>query len=178
MSVSALAQDGWKEYPFPEDGFSISAPAKPAFAKESTETAIGPLEQHTYQVQLGADSGLMINTTDFKQGDSLPLKKLLEAGMNGAAENSKSTASKEKDVSLEGNAGIEFELANETFHARVQLFFVNGKMLTVMAAAPAAKPIPAEADRFFSSLKLIKKPASIAASRLFADNRWMDFRIE
>jgi hypothetical protein len=155
----AYGQAGWKEYSFPDDGFAISAPSEPIFEKDTTQTPIGPLESHTYQVPLGAGGGFMVSAAEFKQGEAVPVRELLQAAKNGAAANSKSTASKERDVSLEGNLGLEFELGNEVFHSRVRVFYVHGKLLTVMAAAPAATAIPPEADRLFNSLRLIRKAA-------------------
>lgn len=158
VSVFASAQTAWKEYSFLDDGFSIEAPAKPSFEKVNTTTALGPIEQHTYQIPLGVDTGFMISASPLK-GDSVELRKLLAAAKNGAASNSKSTASKEKDVFLDGKLGIEFVLENETFHSRVRVFYIEGKLLTMMAIAPSAKAIPEETDRFFSSLRLLKKPS-------------------
>jgi hypothetical protein len=160
--LNAVSQVNWREYSYPDDGFSFAAPAAPVFEKSTTPTAVGPIEQHTYSLQLGPNAAFMVSTGDFNEKGSVSVKDLLEGAKKGAAERSNGAISKERDVTLEGNAGIEFELANAAFHSRVRCFFINKKLLTMMAVASTDKPIPAEADRFFDSFRLIKKSSSQA----------------
>lgn len=159
LSVTALSQVAWRQYSYPEDNFVLSSPSQPALAKQTTQTALGPMENRTYLVQLGTNIGFMISASDFKQGKPVSVKAVLESAKKGAADNSKSTISKERDVIVDGNTGVEFVLENQAFHSLVRCFFVDGKLLTIMAIAPADKAIPPEADRLFAGFHLVKKPA-------------------
>jgi hypothetical protein len=50
----------WHEYTYPEDGFAIRAPSRPAVMKETTDTAFGPVPARRYMFvpDAGADDGV------------------------------------------------------------------------------------------------------------------------
>jgi hypothetical protein len=155
LAVPALQQIEWREYSYPDDGFAVSAPGKPVLQTQNTDTAVGMVEAHNYIVDLGNDSGLAINATNMKQAEGIDVRMVLEAAKKGIAEQTNGKITSEKDVSLNGNLGLEFELQNDAYHIRARYFFFKGRLLALLAMAPGKRPIPSEADRFFNSLRML-----------------------
>ena len=84
VALTAQAQGGWKEYVYAEDGFAISAPFQPVLQSESKDTPIGSVDAHNYTLDLGNDTAVGVNATDFKIGQSLDAKLVLEATKAGS----------------------------------------------------------------------------------------------
>jgi hypothetical protein len=151
-------KDEWKEYPYAGDGFSVSAPAEPVLTKQNKDTTAGPVEVHNYAIELGNNSGVMISSTQFQnvQGDPKALVQGAKTGAIGAM-NAKITS--EKEITIDGYPGIQFDAESENFHIRSRMYMIKGRLLTLLAIAPADSKIPAAADRVFDSLKLKEPPA-------------------
>ena len=155
------AQSQWKEYSYPSDGFSISAPSKPVFYKNMQNTAAGATEVHNYDIVMG-NSGVWICSSQLvvAKGDS-PAKLLQRAkiGMiNGV--NAKLVSGSEKEITVAGYPGLQFDAQNDSFLFRTRFYFVRGALLQIMAVASKSGSIPASADRIFDSLKILPAAAS------------------
>ena len=61
----------------------------------------------------------------------------------------------DKEISLDGNPGIEYEIEAAGFHSRSRYYMVNGKILAVQSSAPAGAPFASDTDRIFDSLRLL-----------------------
>jgi hypothetical protein len=156
-ALSALPlfqQQKWKQYSYAEDGFSISAPAKPAFSEQNDTTPDGTVKQHTYAVELGGNSGVAIYSTDYRQMKDMPTD-ILQLAKNEIVHVFDARITSEKEITLAGNSGLEFEAQNDTVHMRGRMYLINGRALALMAMAPITTPIPPEAQRIFDSLRLI-----------------------
>ena len=150
-------KDDWKEYSFESDGFAVSAPAEPAFTKQSQNTGAGTVEVHNYAIELGNNSGVMISSAQFDNAQGDP-KELLQNAKNGAVEAMQAKIISEKAITLQDYPGIEFVAENANFHVRSRMYMVKGRLLTLLALAPSNDKIPPTADRVFDSFK-IKNPA-------------------
>jgi hypothetical protein len=154
-ALPLLQQNEWKQYSYAEDGFSISAPVKPVFSTQNKETPAGTVELHNYAVELGANSGVLISSTDFHQTKDVPANVLLQGAKNGAVQALNAKITSEKEITLAGNSGLEFAAQNDTFHMRSRMYMVKGRLLTLLAIAPISTPIPAESGRIFDSFRLV-----------------------
>ncbi len=153
----AVQGNGWKEYAYPQDGFSISAPATPKIEREKAQAAIGGnVELHYYGITLADNSGFMVVVSPLLPNDDRNPQQVLEDAKKGAIDSVNGKLVSESQTSMENNPGfqIEFEAANQ--HSRNRYFVVGRRLYQLAALAPSDKPIPADADRFFSSFRLIK----------------------
>lgn len=146
----------WKEYSYPEDGIVFSAPSKPAFMKQNQDTADGPVELHLHYIEMSG-SVAFIGVGDMKEKkNDAPVKAILEGAKTSSLRARKATLVSEKQVSLQGNSGIEYEANGDTFHFRARIFFVKGKMVTALVNAPIASPLSSEAMKLFDTLRFVE----------------------
>jgi len=156
-AAAAVSQSAeWKQYVYPNDGFAISAPAKPQAQDQSTDTATGRLQSHTYAIELGGDSGFMVSVTDFGKGPNINAKAMLQAARDGSLKSTNSKLISEKEISLEGNPGLEFDFEAPAHHGRARYYIFQGRLLTLMSIAPAGKPLSLDTARIFNSLRFLK----------------------
>ena len=152
------AQSAWKEYSYAADGFAVSAPAEPAFAKQDQPTAVGNVEMHNYTIELGHNSGVMISSSQFQGQTSESSKMLLQRARNGVLNAVNGKLLSEQEITLQGLPGLEFQFANDAFHARVRMYLIKSRLVTAMAVAPKDSELPANGDKVLSSLKLLPPP--------------------
>ena len=152
------SKDEWKEYSYESDGFAVSAPAEPVLNKQSQSTAAGNVEVHNYAIELGNNSGVMISSTQFPTAQGDP-KTMVQAAKNGAVNTMNAKITSEKEITLDGNPGVQFDAENANFHVHSRMYVVKGRLLTLLAVAPADGKIPPTADRVFDSFKLKEPPA-------------------
>jgi hypothetical protein len=156
-AVAAFGQQSdWKDYAYPEDGFAISAPVKPTLQKELVDTDAGKVEMHVYYVDLGEMSGFSISVYDFSKFGALPVKDLLQGVKNGDVAGVKGTIVSEKEISLDGAPGIEYEIKEPDGHSRVRCYYVRGKIIVTMSIANTALPFHSATTRLFDSLRFLK----------------------
>ncbi|HUK88451.1 MAG TPA: hypothetical protein VLT85_12365 [Terriglobales bacterium] len=159
LFVSVFAASGqepkWKEYEYPEDGFAASFPFLPTVEKMPMETEGGKVEMHDYEVGSDTSWNLGVAVYDVSKFGDLPARELLQAGRNGAVAEVKGQLISERDISLNGTPGIEYEFRNNASHALARSYYVNGRVITMISVAPSAQPLFLGTDRFFSSLRFI-----------------------
>jgi len=155
------AQSEWKEYSYPSDGFSVSAPLEPVFSKHTQNTATGAAELHSYAIELGGDSGVMVSCSQLAVPEGVSPAKLLQSAKVGMinAVHAKLTSDSEKEIALAGYSGLHFEAENEQYLFRTRIYWVKGILLQVLAVAPKSGSIPASADRILDSVKIIPAAA-------------------
>src|SRR5215467_8261732 len=109
-AAAALSQKpDWKDYEYAADGFAISAPFKPVLEKDLVDTEAGKMELHTYNLDGGVLWNLGISVNDISKFGDLPAKGLLQAAKNGSVAEVKGKLGSEREISLEGAPGIEYE---------------------------------------------------------------------
>jgi hypothetical protein len=155
VALAAPVQSDWKEYVYAEDGFAISAPVQPTLQTETKDTPIGSVDAHNYTVDLGENTAVGVNATDFKIGQGLDAKLILNATKAGLADSLQGKIVSEKEISLGGAPGLELELVTETNHIRFRYFFIEGKLFALMSTAPLVKPFAPETTRMFDSFRLV-----------------------
>jgi len=152
-------QSGWKEYSYANEGFAVSAPGEPAFIKQDKPTPAGNVEIHNYTIELGNNSGVMISSAQFQGQQSESSKAILQRARDGAISAVNGKLISEQEITLQGFPGLEFQVVNDAFHARVRMYLVKSRLVTVMAIAPKDSQLPANADKVLNSLKLLAPPA-------------------
>src|SRR5215469_16021186 len=151
-------QSGWKEYSYANDGFAVSAPAEPAFIKQDKPTPAGNVEIHNYTIELGNNSGVMISSAQFQGQQSESSKAVLQRARDGAVGAVNGKLMSEQEITLQGFPGVEFQVVNDAFHARVRMYLVKSRLVTVMAIAPKDNQLPPNSDKVMNSVKLLPPP--------------------
>jgi hypothetical protein len=153
----AFQGSGWKEYAYPQDGFSVSAPVTPKMEREKTQSAAGGnVELHYYGIPLADNSGFMVVVSPVLPNDQRSPQQLLVDAKAGAVDSVNGKLISETPVSLGSNPGIQIEFEAGDHHSRNRYYVVGRKLYQLAALAPQGKPIPADADRFFGSFQLVK----------------------
>jgi|SRR5579864_9238111 len=160
--LAQTAQSQWKQYSYPSDGFSISSPLEPAFSKEIRPTSSGTatLELHNYAIDLGNNTVVLISSTEIEGADRTPAKDMLAGAKAGAIQSLKARLTSEKELTLQGTPGTEFQAESDSFRLHARMYMVGTKLLTVLAMGPMTSAIPANANRILDSLRLLKAPGS------------------
>jgi hypothetical protein len=149
--------DGWKEYVYPQDGFSVSAPVTPKMEREKAQSAIGGnVELHYYGITLPGDSGFMVVVSPLLAHDQRSPQQVLAEAKKGAVDSVNGKLISETPAPLGGNPGIQIEFEAGDHHARNRYYVVGRKLYQLASLAPQGKPIPADTDRFFGSFRLVK----------------------
>lgn len=156
----ALAQDQaakleWKEYSYADDGFAITAPVQPAFAKQQQPTASGNIEMRQYSMDLTKDSGVLMSVSDFPNSQIGTPKEALETAVNGSIQATKANKTSQKDIEVQQVPGIEFEADTAAYHMLGRYYWKDGRLFSLLAVTPLGAPVPADALRVMDSLKLM-----------------------
>ncbi len=155
--AAAFQGNGWKEYAYPQDGFSVSAPVTPKMEREKAQSAAGGnVELHYYGITLAGDSGFMVVVSPVLPNDQRSPQQILAEAKTGAVESVNGKLISETAVSLGGNPGIQIEFEAGDHHSRNRYYVVGKKLYQLAALAPQGKPIPADTDKFFGSFQLVK----------------------
>jgi len=144
--------DGWDEYKYKDLGFGISAPSLPIPRPTS------PDEPNTraYGLKYPNRSEMLFSIGPLDMFESLPDKEKLQKLKDLTVQGTVSKLISEKELSLDGNPGIEIEIESNHWHSRERFYIVNGKILSILSSAPAGQPLVADTDRIFDSLHLLK----------------------
>jgi hypothetical protein len=153
LACGALAQKKagpqWKEYTYVEDNFAIRAPASPGIYPDPQASdvqiyrwALAP--GVIFTVHSGVRPNCLNVLATFK---SASLKSKYGETIPGSI----------KDISLNGYKGLEYEMVLVTGRrAFERLYCTKEKSYSVTVAYPGKQSKPVEADRMFSSFRLLE----------------------
>jgi len=114
------------------------------------------VEAHLYKIRLGGDTGIMVNVSDYGSRAKLSpevLQKMKDATVNTV----KGKILSEKNISLDNNPGIEFELmGSEGYPSRYRYYIIGNKLIALASYAGEGKPLPPDTTRMLDSLRLLK----------------------
>ena len=144
--------EGWQEYKYRDDGFAISAPSKPIPAPPSDEYP----DTRSYGLNYGNRTMIVIGAGKFDMFEDLPEKEKLQRLKDLLVRGTSSKLISEKEISLDDNPGIDFEIEAYADHSRSRYYMVKGKFLALQSYAPAGAPFSVDTDRVFDSLRLLR----------------------
>ena len=147
----------WKQYSYPEDGFTVTAPSPPTFAKQEKPTDSGSLELRQYSVDMGGSVEIFISVSDIANTSHATPKAILEGAVNGSLPPTKATKLSEKDIALQQVPGVEFEATTGDYHLLGRYYWKINRLFTLLAVSPLNAPLPADALRVMDSLKFVEK---------------------
>ena len=144
--------DGWEEYKYRDAGFAISAPFMPIPAPPDPEYP----NTKAYGIRYNNRSDIGFIAGPLDMFENLPDKEKLQRMKDLTVKGTSSKLVSEKEISLDGNPGIEFEIEGAGVHSRSRWYIVNGKFLALQSSAPPGEPFVTDTDRIFDSLRLLK----------------------
>jgi len=135
-AISAFGQTpDWKEYEYAKDGFAITSPFKPRFEEQLVDTEGGKLEMHNYDVGISPPWSIIVSVTDLTRFGDMPSRALLQAAKKGSADEVKGSVTSEKEISLDGTVGIEYEIDAAHAHSWVRCYYVGGRTIAIISGA-------------------------------------------
>ena len=143
--------NGWKEYKYRDDGFAISAPSKPLLRPQIPDEA----DSRTYGINYGNRTEILFGLGNVGAWENLPAKERLQRMEDLTLQGTSSKLISDKEISLDGNPGLEYEIEGASSHSRSRFYIVDGKLLAVQSYAPVDAPFAADTDRIFDSLHLL-----------------------
>ena len=156
MIVSAaMAQNNkagpWKEYAYSQDGFAITAPSPPA------EIHLDPNspEVVVYAWHRAENITITIRAAHRQQDCA----QVLEKAKEGLPKNSDQpvTPGSIKDITLQGNAGLEYEYKYRAGRKAFERLYCTPEMTFALTISSASSlPRPATAIRMLNSFRLVQ----------------------
>ena|SRR5215469_16394487 len=149
-------QSAWKSYPYPADGFSISAPSQPSYTSQTQATAAGNVDLHNYIISLGNTGAVIISSSAEVKGlENASADDRLQKAKLGALKAGNATLTAEKKITLGAYPGLQYEATGQNLHVRARMYIVKNRLFQLLEISPLATPFPADAERITSSFKLL-----------------------
>lgn len=150
--IACKKGDGWDEYKYRDAGFAISAPSLPIPRPTS------PDEPNTkaYGLKYDNRSEILITAGPLDMFEDLPDKEKLQRLKDLTVQGTSSKLISEKELSLDGNPGMELEVESHGHHMRERYYIVKGRIFGLLSSAPTGQPFVADTDRIFESFRLLK----------------------
>ena len=159
----------WIEYPYKSEGFAITAPTPPAFTSVPVPTASGVTQSRRYTIAMDDSSVVMIIVIDgsalLKDSlatlDDATIQARMQGGKRGMIDALKAKLVSERDVTISGVPGLQFEVETSEVRAKVHSLYANKHLFQVIAIRPATMTASPDGERVFTSFRLL--PAAPAA---------------
>jgi len=156
LAVTALA--GSMELKPAGGGFAVTMPGKAQYQKQTSGVPGGSVDIHTYLV---TDNGLiyLVGYGEYPEQAvrGKTAKQVLEGDRDGFVKATDGKILKQKDISLGGNTGIEFDVATaKGAEMRVQEFLVGRRVYQVVFGGQKGSLAKAEGANFFKSFRFVK----------------------
>jgi hypothetical protein len=158
----------WIEYPYPSEGFAITSPSPFTFSSEPVTGPSGPMDSRRYTLGLDDSDAVVIVILDIKASikdsvarlDEASLLARLQGGKTGLLKAMGGKLISERDITLAGHIGLQFETTSNVGIMKVRLFIANDRLYQMIAVRPASVKSSADEDRVLDSFKLLPPPAA------------------
>jgi hypothetical protein len=153
LAFAQLRTASWKEYVFADEGFAITLPEAP---NPHPDPVLPDMTVDTVSLLPGA--GLTLRVSHEIRDCTEVLAQLKDDALKVK---SGTEPSSEKDVSVDGYPGVEFQYNLDANRSSFHRFYcVNGRFYTFSSVWPSTQPLPAAAVRIVSSFRLLNiKPS-------------------
>jgi hypothetical protein len=146
----------WKEYVYKDDGMAFSMPSDPTLSTDTVKTALGPVALHFYLLSNQNDTeAFMVSVNSYPDVVlQTPPAKLLAGARDGQLKRFKATERAEKQLTLAGHPGIEFQFDGGTVHGISRIYLVGTRLYQLFSFSLNGPPMP-ETDRILASFRLL-----------------------
>ena len=159
--LSRAQPKAWSEFTSTSGGFAVQMPGTPKDQTQSVAQATGDLTLHNFTVE-DRDYAYIVSYVDFPAGTIVQsdADAFLDSTVDGSVSSGKGELKSQSAITLGGYPGrlAEFTtVANGQLPAtsiKAHYYLVKDRLYQILAIAPQGQ-LPAEADRFLSSFKLL-----------------------
>jgi hypothetical protein len=140
--------------------FTIQAPIALTENSQSVETAVGPVEIHTFTAE-DRNAAYVVAYSDYpaemvSQSDP---DALLSGSRDGAVQNVGGTLISEDKIEMDGNPGLELVIdaqteTGEEATVNARLFLFENRLYQVLVVVPKGEAESVDVDGFFESFKV------------------------
>jgi hypothetical protein len=160
VSAFVIAQEKvtLKEFVSTTGGFSVKMPGTPEDKSEQIDSADGPLDVHTFAVDVGK-TGYVVQYNDYSDPvTSDEIEKILAAVRDGGSKEIQGKIVSEKTISRSGFPGKSIQVESGDLVYYEDCYIAGQRLYQVIFSMPAGEKMPKEAEEFRSSFQ-IKKPS-------------------
>ena len=155
--ISAHAQSGWTKHS-PEGGnFSVLMPGDPKVESENKIGKFGPYRSYLFS-ETKDGTFYLIGWTDYPPNITLNVKGEITATRDNFLKSVEGTLISEKEISLEGHAGLEFTAKMGSKFFVISRIFVLGNRPYQILAVTKANRDQTNANKFLWSFGFDVKP--------------------
>lgn len=153
----------WQEYNSEDASFSVTMPKKPSHTVQNQPSMVGELKVHIMMSDMYDSGAFVVMHSDYpEEFADVPAEEMLDASVEGVAEEAEATILNKKTISLDGHQGIELELSMKRLKGAgrtiARIYWVAPRRVYVMiASVPTAADADIKLFKFLDSLKLRKK---------------------
>jgi hypothetical protein len=162
--TTVVQASDWQEFKYPEDGFTIFAPVKPALSKQSFENEKDTTEAHLYSFATDDQGIFLMVVVNLPSNDARSDQQVLERARNMELKASNGRLVSQSTITVGNHRGLEIELVAPDAHskkgdvqARFRYLVVGHRLFQMMSTAPTGKRISANTDRWFQSFNLLSE---------------------
>lgn len=157
----------WKRFSPSAMGFSVLLPSRPTVTDQTIENPTGNIINHVYYSEFRSDV-FMVTVAKFPEpiSDKDRIKLMLDNGRDNGLSGSKAQLKSEKEITLDGNYGREWEMVlPKSIRARSRAYWVTDTLYQLIALVPEVQTpqIAKESDvrvfKFLESFELKRKVA-------------------
>jgi serine/threonine protein kinase len=151
---------GWQSFSPPGGRFAVLLPGEPKAMNTVTETERGPIQNHTFTIETGANT-YAVSWFDFPGfvPEGPQIKESLEGGKKGLVTKlSPLKVLKETEISIDGFPGQEVvvENAEKKYRLTARLYLVGQRTYTLLATTPLGQDNTPEVRHFLASFRLVR----------------------
>jgi hypothetical protein len=153
--------EGWQSFSPPAGRFAVLLPGEPKAAKTVSETQRGPIQTHTFTIEVGPNTYAV---SWFDLPGVLPrgpqIRATLDGGQKGLLDKlGRVKVLKDKEISIDGFPGKEVVVENAERHYTLtaRLYLVGQRIYTLLASAPLGQDDAPDVRVFFGSFRLLRE---------------------
>ncbi|HKQ99888.1 MAG TPA: zinc finger Ran-binding domain-containing protein [Pyrinomonadaceae bacterium] len=162
-NFSSTGGGGWQEYQAKDGSFTIQMPSKPIENVQSQSTPAGEIQMHMSMAVENQGGAFIAGYADYPSNFThVSSEQLLDLASQGAVNSSGTTLLNKKNISLDGNPGVELELLPpknmpEGGRAVTRIYWAAPRIYILFAGGPKSSETDAAMTKYFDSFKLRKK---------------------
>jgi hypothetical protein len=146
------------EFVSAKGGFSVKMPGKPEDRSEQVDSADGPLDVHTFALDVGKN-GYVVQYNDYSDPVTKDeIEKILSAVRDGGSKQIQGKIVSEKTHSRNGFPGKSIQVESGDLVYFEDCYLAGQRLYQVIFSMPVGDKMPPEAEEFRSSFQ-IKQPS-------------------
>jgi hypothetical protein len=161
FALTGGAQAQWQEYTSADGDFAFSMPGKPQEQRQTGTHYNLPSQSLLYVAKTSSIPFVFAGRTKYHNDANVPLRGELQANADNFAKAVNGKLISQRFFTWTNVGGATYEAHESTIEAERgsfrQLYVIDGKTVYGVIAGPKSSANEAEIDRFFGTLRIIKR---------------------